>query len=372
MELYLDNHSATQPMPFVAPDLWASPLVPHQLGQRSLPAMTQAYEDIYDFIGAPNDASFVLTSSIDEAVNQAIFSAYLTQMREEGRNHFITSSVDEASHLLALERLSEFSCTRSLADVDEEGYVTAEKIAEVITPRTAMVSMTWANGMTGIVNPVEEIAELCQDRGVLLHLDASHILGKYAIELQDIQANFISFDANAWHGPTGCGGLFALPGTELRPFILGGAEQAGLRGGQVSLYNLCATGAAAKEAAAQRDFVCTETSRLRDHFEAGLFGAELLFQDHDRLPNVSLVSFPGISSDALLYHLNQKQVYASFGGGRFQQLGLLLQTMGYPPEIAQSALHFSLSRNTSEAEVDEAIERISQAVKDLQGLSLRL
>lgn len=381
--IYLDNSMATKPSNLTVSsmlnfltDTWGSPSSPHQKGQQLFPAIESNYKSLYNLLGANEQDSIILTSSGAEAVNHAIFSTYFDVTRTTGKNQFISSHLDEAPTMMSINRLQNFGCVAQLVKANKNGYVSAQDIAEAITPRTAMVSLSWANGLTGVINPVAEIAAICEQRGILFHLDATHVLGKLYFDLKEVGAHFISFNGNQLHAPTGSGALYIKSGTKCSPFIVGGLEQAGLRAGDLNVPALAALGCAAKEALESRDFICTEIARLRDKLENGICteypAAKPFYRDQERLPHCTTIAFRGISNEALLYALNRKNVFASIGGGSFQQIGLVLEASGIPEILAQTAISFSLSRYTTEDEIDRAITIIGETAKRLSKASEKL
>lgn len=379
----LDNHSICKPSPEAIKkmqpfftEMWGTPSVPHSMGLEVLPHMATAYKNIYNLLGAKDKDAFVFTSSGAEAVNHVISSVYKDFSTESGKNHFITSNIDEAPAVMAISLLEALGCTGKMAEANDEGFITAEAIADAITPRTALVSLSWANGLTGVINPISEIAKICNQRGILLHVDATNVLGKLYIDLDDINAHFITFNGNQIHAPHGTGGLLIREGKDLSPFIGGGNEQCAMRGGSLNVPCLVALGHAAHEATDNLDLMCTEVARLRNKLEEGIMkkvpGTSVCFADSERLPNCTAITFPGIANDALLFMLNRKGVLASFGGSHFQKISLILSSSGYDTSDAESSLSFSLSHSTSEEEIDEAIEIISGEAVKLQTISQQI
>lgn len=350
---------------------WGTPTAPHETGQQLLPAMREAYSRIYALLGAADEDTVLFTSSGAEGVNHVVLATYLDLTRETGLNHYVTSGCDEASVIMAMERLEHLGCSTTLVPVNREGIVTPEALGDSFTPRTALVSISWANGLTGVVQPVADLAEVCRERGILFHLEASHVLGKIDFDLSEISPDLVSFGGHLIHAPAGTGALWIRAGLEISPLIVGGHEQAGYRGGAFSVAGLIALGVAAQEALEGRDLIGTETARLRDRLETGLVevGGRLLLQEGERLPTTCLIAFPGVASDALLYRLDQEGISASFGGGAYQQLSLQLAAAGVKGPLTECAVSFCLSRETSESEVDRAIEVIGRTVRQLQKLS---
>ncbi len=380
MPIYLDNSTTAKPsdkaismmMPFFTHH-WGIPSAPHHKGQELYPALIQSYKTIYEAIGAKERDQFVFTSSGAEAVNQVVMSVYKDVTVQSGKNQFLTSVLDEAPAIMATGRLDQLGCVAKMIPAAPQGYVTAEAFAETISPRTAMVSLSWASGMTGVIQPLKEIAALCKQRGIFLHVDATHILGKLYYDLEDVGADYITFNGDQLHAPKGTGGLYIRYGVKCSPLISGSSDQAGMRGASINMPGLVSLATAAKEAIDCRDLVCTEVARLRDKLEQGILRiypkATVCFNDQERLPNCSAIIFPGIINESLLYALNRKGVYASIGGGVFQQLGLLLQACGIDEKLAQCAISFSLSRYTTDEEIDEAIKIIEECTKSLHKIS---
>lgn len=381
--IYLDNSSTTRPsdkgvssMLSFFTEHWGSPSSPHQMGQELFPTIEESLRSIYSLLGANEQDGFVFTSSGAEAVNHAILSTYFDVTRSTGKNQFIASTIDEAPALMSLNRLEQLGCVGKLVTPNAQGYITAETLSEAISPRTALISLSWANGLTGVINPVHEIAKLCQERGILFHLDATHILGRHFYNLDEVGAHFISFNGDHLHAPQGSGGLYIKSGVKCSPFIVGGLEQAGQRAGTLNIPALVALGSAAKESKECLDLMCTEVARLRDQLEEGLLqaipDANIFFRDQQRLPHCTTIGFPHIVNEALLFALNRKNLFASIGGGSFQQIGLILSECGIPKTIAQTAINFSLSRYTTEDEIERAIIIITEAARRLRKMSLAI
>jgi len=378
--IYLDNNTTTKPsqeaiakmMPFLT-ERWGVPSAPHLIGQRLNYAIEESLRSLYALLGAKESDEIIFTSSSAEGVNQVVLSTYFDVTIPTGKNQFITSVIDEAPAIMAIGRLEQLSCVGKMAPADSSGRVTAKAIAEAMTPRTALVSLGWANGLTGVINPIEEIAALCKERGVRLHLDASHVLGKVFCDWEEVPAQFLTFNGDSFHAPTGTGGLFIRGDTSCSPLILGGIDQGARRAGSYSVAGLVALGQAAREAIDARDLLCTETARLRSKLENGIVnavpGAAVLFSQQERLPNTTAIAFPGVPNESLLFLLNQNQVYATIGGGTYQQIGLVLTACGIDEVLAHTAISFSLSRETNDEEIERTIAIVTDCVAKLRKVS---
>lgn len=379
-QIYLDNSSAARPsekvisamMPYWTTH-WGIPATPHQKGQELYPSLAEFYKELYAFIGAKEGDQVILTSGGAEAVNHVITSVHRDVTLSTGKNQFLTSKVDEASAIMAISHLEPFGCVGKMIEVNSQGIVTPQAVADCLSPRTALLSLSWANGLTGVVQPIAEIAQLCRERGVRLHLEATHVMGKLFYELEEIGPDYLTFNGDQLHGPKGTGILYIKQGIRCSPFLFGSADQGGMRAGGLNMPGLAGLAVAAQESLDSRDLLCTETARLRNQFEQGILKgfpqAKICFKEQERLPHCTTLLFPGIANEALLFLLNRRGVCASIGGGNFQQLGLMLSFSGIEETLAHSAVSFSLSRYTTEEEIDRAIAMIVESAHMLARLS---
>lgn len=378
--IYLDNSSTARPsekvvsamMPYLMTH-WGIPTAPHQKGQEVYPFLTDFYKILYTFIGAKESDQVILTSGATEAVNHVISSVYRDVTLSTGKNQFLSSKIDEAASIMAISHLEPFGCVGKMIEVNAQGLITPQALADCLSPRTALVSLSWANGLTGVIQPVLEIAQLCRERGIRLHLEATHVMGKLFYELEEISPDYLTFNGDQLHGPKGTGILYIKQGIRCSPFLFGSADQGGMRAGSLNMPGLAGIAIAAQEALDSRDLLCTETARLRNQLEQGIMKgfphAKVCFKKQERLPHCTTLLFPGIANEALLFMLNQRGVCASIGGGNFQQLFLMLASSGIEQNLAHSAISFSLSRYTTEEEIDRTIAIVVEAVKMLTNLS---
>jgi cysteine desulfurase len=351
------------------------PSEPHGMGQSLLPALETSYKSIYTLLGAKEDDQFVFTSSGAEAITQVMHSVHHTIVRQSGKNHFVISEIADAATTLSVAALEDEGCRLQIAKVSRTGYVTIDAIAEAITPRTCLVSLPLTTSLTGVIQPLTEIAALCKQRAILLHVDVTHALGKLFIDFDELGANFITFNGDHIQAPKGTGGLFSRH-AQLLPLIHGEEESYRLRGGSLNVPGLIGLGQAALEAESSKSLYCTEVARLRDSFESQLLNkypeAQIPFSSEERLPHTTVVAFPGISNEALLHALSRKQLFASIGGGSFLPIEHILRSSGIDPLVAQSAIAFTLSKETTVEEINGAVTIISEAASRLRRLSKAL
>lgn len=381
--IYLDHHTVTRQSPssieamqsFLS-DRWGSIYSPHSFGSELHIPTARALDSVANIIGASESDTIVFVSSTAEAINHLVFAIYLDVTRENGKNHFITSQLEEAHTILSISRMEQLGCTYALVPPNSQGLITVEAVKQAITPQTAFISLSWAQGMTGVIHEIEEIGQLCRDNGILFHLDISYALGKMICDLDALGADFISFSANQIHGPTGIAALCFRHGIEMSPLIIGGMEQGGLRSGELNIPAIVAFGKAAQEMNEKQERNSLELPRLRDLFEETLKQKipeiMICFEEEFRLPNCTVAVFPGVHAEAMLYALNKQGVFASFGGGSHQRLSQILSAIGFDQVSAQSALHFSISQYTTEEEVIQAAELAERAWRRLRKISKEL
>jgi cysteine desulfurase len=368
--IYLDHHNGAPPFPSAVEKMissykeqWGALSAPHQKGEELVGPVNRSLATLYSHFGASEEVyRFLPMANSFEISSELLFSVYLEVTRQTGRNHFLTTALEEAPTLLGMKRIEVLGCIGKRVPLNAHGQVTKEGLEEMVTPRTALLSISWAQGLLGVIHPIEELAQVCREKGILLHVDASYLFGRSFFCLEDLGVDFLSFAGDAFHAPKGVAGLFikkTFPEGIYRPYTV-----PGLIGLSDAVENL----------SARCDYLCTETARLRDKLERGILErypeARLLFQDVERLPTTSVIAFPGVASDALLYKLNRKALYASLGGGESHQtLFHLLTACGFEPELAHTALSFTLSYETREEEIVAAIEIITDAARQLRTLS---
>ena len=283
-----------------------------------IPDCTQALKDIYALVGAHPDDQFIYTPSRAHAISHVLYSYYFDEITDTGRNHYLTIKGEDAPIVLTLERLEKAGCFGKKCAPDE--------IERYITPRTGLVTLSWANTLTGVIHPIETIAAICEKKGVALHVDASPALGKLHIPFQDLPIDYLTTPF----------GIFVRRGKTLGPLICGEP---------LSPQTILDLGEKTKQLLANLDETGCEGARLQGLFERRLLdaipSAKILFADRQRLPGISAVAFPSIHAELLAFHLHHKNIDVSFGGGAYQTLENILS--GH--EHAASALSFSITQD---------------------------
>lgn len=334
------------------------------------PSIETHQQIVKDLVGSTSEDLFVFTSSGAEAINQVLLSIFLEVSREEGKCHFIASSLEDAPTMQMLKRLEDLGCFAKMVPILTTGEIDVAKLAEMISPRTALISITLAQGLTGVIQPIEEIAKLAKEKNVLLHVDASYAVGKIYFSFPELGADYLTFSGDLLHASKATGVLIAKKGKPLVPLVLGGK---GLRGGPLDTPSFLSLSAAANQATLFLDRMSLEVARLRNLLEEEILrlipDAKVLFRESFRLPNTTVISFARIHQEALLYLLDRKKIQASIGGSYCQHLSRILEMSQIDEATAQGAISFSLSRMTTEEEIYKAALQIKEAVKQLQAIS---
>ncbi len=369
---YLDNATRVKPdadlikeMASLYQDSYASALSPYLLGQQNVSLANEAFEQIKSLLGANSKDRLIYSSSRPQAINAVIWSTFFEITKEYGKNHYLSTQIEEAPQLFSLTKLEEMGCVSNLLSVDSKGTLTKETLTEGLTPRTALLTLSLVNGLTGTIQPLEEISELCKERGVLLHLDLTHALGKVEIDLKNSGVDFATFSGETIGAlPSSCC-LYVREGLPFNAPTFG-AEPSSLGVVDAAQLNLLAK--ALKRALEESSQLQLEGTRLRSAFEEMITDGEVLFKAA-RNSTTSVIAFPGVTSEALLFALTQEGVMASIGGGLFQQIGHLLEATHHEPSISNCAVSFSLSKHTTDEEIEEAATIVNNCVSRLKPLS---
>jgi cysteine desulfurase len=370
--VYLDNSSAAEPfleavskmLPFFQHKWHSTNSIHRPAGELSI--ATQASLDAIDriFVLGDNDR-FFLSSSGAESISSLFLSHYFDIVKETGRNHFLFSNQEDAPIIKSLKRLESFGCVSKALEVDECGQITLESVERNVRPRTSMLSLSWANGLTGVIQPIEEIGAFCREKEIFFHVDATYVLGKTSFRFKELPVDYMTFDGEKLHAPKGCAGLIVKEGAPYSPLIVGNPS--------LNVPALVGLSTALEIGAHYLDHLCMEIARLRDYLEERILqmipDSIVFFKEGRRLPHCSAIGFPGVVAEALLYDLNEKGIFASLGGTHCQKLFNILKNCKVDPLIAQSAISFSLSYKTTEEEIDIAVNALEISVKRLRTLS---
>jgi cysteine desulfurase len=378
--IYLDNNATTrvdpavveEMMPFLT-NLYGNPSSAYGFGQRVAKALDEARERVAALLGC-EPSEILFTSCGTESTNAAIHSA-LSMDRD--RQHVVTTRVEHSATLKTGETLARRGHEVAWLGVNSEGQVDLKELERAIRPDTAIVSVMWANNETGVLFPVEEIAEIVRARGVLFHTDAVQAVGKIPINLRDAKINFLSLSGHKLHCPKGIGVLYVNRRTKFHPFMIGGSQEGGKRAGTQNVASIVALGKACETAGQWMEHENTEVLALRDNFENGVLsrvdGSQVNGDRVNRLPNTSNIAFEGIDSEAMLMLLDQEGICCSAGSactaGSLHP-SHVLKGMGFSDDRARSSLRFSFSRFNTHPEIEKALEVIPRLISKLRRMAV--
>jgi cysteine desulfurase len=337
----------------------------HQEGQHARAAVEQARASVARLLGC-RPAEIVFTGGGTESDNLAVFGSV------RAGDHVITSTVEHHAVLHAVEKLGERGAEVEFLPVDGQGVVAAEDVRRALRPNTRLISVMMANNETGVLQPVEEIGRIAGEAGVRFHVDAVQAAGKLGINVDSIGCHLLSISGHKMHGPQGTGALFVRRGTRLEPLSAGGAHERQRRAGTENVAGIVGLGEAAE--CAMRNGTPERMRGLRDRLELGLLqhADGVNGAGAPRVANTANVWFDGIDGEALVIALDLKGLAVSSGAAcssGANEPSHVLQAMGLSPDRARSSLRFSLHRQTTEEEVDRAIELVSSQVARLRELS---
>jgi len=373
--IYFDNNATTAISPRVfeamVPFLtehYGNPSSSYAIARGVRSAIDQARERVADLLGC-EPKEVVFTSCGTESDNTALASALQTS----GGRHVVVSSVEHSAIKNHAEALERQGYAVSWLPVAADGTLTPDQVEKALRPDTAIVSLMWANNETGVLFPVEEIAALCSARGVAFHTDAVQVPGKIPIRLKESKIDYLSISGHKFHAPKGVGALYVRRRAKYLPYLIGGHQEKGRRGGTENVASLIGLGEAAAQALEHLDEERITVRKLRDRFEAGVLAAlpDTRINGHrdQRLPNTSNLAFPGIAAEALLVMLDRENVCASAGSActaGSMEVSHVLRAMAVPREYAQGSVRFSFSRYNRESEVDHVLSLLPGIVRSLR------
>lgn len=380
MNIYAD-HAATTRMSQTAIDAmlpymsqcYGNPSSLHTVGQRANEALTQARERIAACLGC-DAREITFTSGGSEADNQAIISAARLG-EKKGKKHIISTAFEHHAVLHTLKKLEKEGFAVTLLDVHENGMVSAQQVEAAIRPDTCLVTVMFANNEIGSVQPIAEIGAVCRSKGVLFHTDAVQAAGHLHIDVVSQQIDMLSLSAHKFHGPKGCGVLYARKGIRLTNLIEGGAQERGKRAGTENIPGIMGMAAALEEACAHIDENAARLIPLRDKLIAGLSAiphSALNGNPANRLPSNVNFCFEGIEGESLLLLLDDKGICASSGSactsGSLDPSHVLL-AIGRVHDVAHGSLRLSLGEDITEEEIDYLIRSVTEVVAYLRRMS---
>ncbi len=377
--IYADNNATTQVDPEVFEEMrpfftdrYGNPGSVHGFGNNVGRDLERARERMAAALGAEHATEIVFTSCGTESDNTAIRSALASR---SGRNRIITTRVEHPAVLTLIRRLERDGYKVTLLSVDKRGRIDLDELKVAMGDDVAVVSIMAANNETGTLFPVEAAGHIAHDHGALFHTDAVQAVGKISFNLNAGAIDMLSLSGHKLHAPKGVGALYVKRGRRFRPFMLGGHQERGRRGGTHNVPGIVALGKAAEIAAARMDEEQTQVRTLRDRLEAGLLQIDATRVNGDvenRLPGTTNISFKGVEGEAMLMHLDQHGICASSGSACTSgslEPSHVLRAMGVPFNYAHGSLRFSLGRFNTDADVDEILRVMPEIIEQLRTIS---
>jgi len=376
---YFDNNATTRIAPEVLEamlpflrDYWGNPSSVYGFGNQLTKHLDEARVKVATLINA-DPREIVFTSCGTESSNSAIHSALIAQ---PGKRHVLTTAVEHSSNIKFCEALKKRGYEVTFLPVESDGGLDLHLLEKSIRPDTAIVSVMWANNETGVVFPMEEIAAICRSKGILCHTDAVQTPGKLKIDVEGLGVDMLSLSAHKLHAPKGIGLLYVRRQTKYLPYIIGGSQEGGRRGGTENVASIVAFGRAAELVLSKFSDENTRVRALRDRLENGILstipdtvrnGAK-----EPRLPNTSNIAFDGVEAEAILMLLDQVGVCASSGSacttGSLDP-SHVLTAMGLGAERALGSVRFSLGIYNTDEDVDYVLKHLPPIIARLRAIS---
>ncbi len=377
--VYLDNNATTMVAPEVLEEMlpyfheyYGNPSSIHSFGELVAKKIEEARERVALLLGADPD-EIVFTSCGTESDNAAILSCLEIN---QNKNHIITTSVEHPAVRALCQRLAARGYRITGLSVNSDGGLDLDEYRMALSDDTALVSIMWANNETGVVFPVEQMADMARGRGIIFHTDAVQAAGKIPINMKENQINMLSISGHKLHAPKGIGVLFIRKGTDFSPFIIGGHQEQGRRGGTENVTGIIGLGKACELAYTDLLQESGYVRRLRDRLEDGLMKAipriRINGNREKRLPNTTNISFESIEGESILLLLDQEGICVSSGSAcssGSSEPSHVLRAMGIPDTLAHSSIRFSLSKYNTVEEVDFVIKTLPRIVERLREIS---
>ncbi len=377
--VYLDSNATTRVAPEVLEEMlpymterFGNPSSFHTFGSSVMEEVERARARVASLIGAePGEVYF--NSGGTEGDNTALAGA---QRIDPSRTEVLTTAVEHPAVLEAAEALRHGGCAVHVAPVDGNGLPDLAWMEQAAGPSTAIVSMMAANNETGVIMPLEEAASIASEAGSLFHTDAVQSVGKVPVSVRDSGIDILTLSAHKLHGPKGVGAMYVRSGVELPPLVRGGHQEEGMRAGTLNVPGIVGLGRAAELAERDLREDGVRISRLLDRLERGILescpGARIAAAGAERLPNTATVLFGTVESEAVLTLLDSKGISASSGSAcstGSKGPSYVLSAMGVPVMDANTAIRFSLSRYTTEEEIDYVLDVLPPLVAQLRRIS---
>ncbi len=377
--IYLDNNATTRVAPEVVEamlpyfsDLYGNASSMHSFGGQLGRPIAQAREQMAELLGAKPE-ELIYTSCGTESDSTAIMAALQSQPE---KRHLVTTKVEHPAVLALCQHLETRGYDVNYLGVDAQGRLNLDELENSLRRDTAIVSIMFANNETGTVFPIRKIAEIVKERGILLHTDAVQAVGKEAINLAELPVDYLSLSGHKLHAPKGIGVLYVRKGARFRPFLRGGHQEHSRRAGTENVPYIIGLGKAAEMARTGREAENAHMAALRDKLERGLTSSipdtRINGDVEHRLPNTTNISFQYVEGEAILLHMDREGICASSGSACTSgslEPSHVLRAMNVPFSFAHGSIRFSLSRYTTEQDIDATLQAMPPIIENLRAIS---
>jgi cysteine desulfurase len=373
---YFDNNATTRIAPEVVEAMlpyltthWGNPSSAYRFGKDVSKGIEDARTRVAALLHAdPNE--IVFTSCGTESNNAALHSALVLC---PDKRHVLLTAVEHSANISYGQYLQQRGYDVTFLPVDADGSLDLHLLDQSIRPDTAIVSVMWANNETGLVFPIEEIGAICRSKSVPFHTDAVQAAGKVKIDVQSLEVDFLSLSAHKIHAPKGVGLLYVNRRSRFHPYIMGGHQERGRRGGTENVANIIGFGRAADLALSHLSEEETRVRAMRDRLEKSILSSVPQTARNGapepRLPNTSSISFNFVEAEGILLALDQVGICASSGSACTTgsvKPSHVLTAMGMPPERAAGCVRFSLGIYNTEDEVDWVLQQLPAIIARLR------
>lgn len=318
----------------------------------------EAISSIYELLNIPSHSSIHPVSSSSEGIAQVLHSLYIDHIAKTGRNQIITTKIEDADVLLSLERYASLGVIVSTVPMQSDGKLTLDAIKLFASKKTSLISLSIANRLTGVIQQINEISEFCRKNQILLHVDITPMIAGQFVNVEEIDADFITIEGSRIGAPIGIGLLINKNDRPMSSLIPAGID-AFMRGGPYPFAGLLAFKEALNEKILLLNHMCIEVAAMRNQFEEAIeskLQGHIFFKDQERLPNVSCFAIPYIHAELLLFALKQNEIYGSIGGGQSQRLEHILSSHGFSTALSKCAISFTFGNELEEQQISQAVE----------------
>jgi cysteine desulfurase len=377
--IYVDNNATTQVAPEVLEEMlpyfnefYGNPSSMHTFGGMVERKIVEARERLAKLLGASPE-EIIFTSCGTESDSTAIRAAILSN---PAKKHIVTSRVEHPAVKNLYEYLSKNGYRVTFVPVDRKGRLDLDYLYKNLGEDTAIVSIMWANNESGVIFPIEDIGGVLKEKGIVFHTDAVQAVGKIPMDLKNTAVDMLSLSGHKLHGPKGVGALYVRKGTKYSPFLIGGHQEKGRRGGTENVASIIGLGKASELAGANLTEKNIRVKRLRDKLETELLNRipnSIVNGDREnRLPNTTSIAFEYVEGESILLLMDEYGICASSGSACTSgslEPSHVLRAMGVPFTAAHGSIRFSLSTYNTEEEIDFIIEKLPPIIERLRTLS---